>query len=672
MINFDNYTVEHNLPKIKGKFINREISWLSFNDRVLYCANDKALPLNERMKFLAISCSNLDEFIAVRYAGLNKGIDPEKKILDNIKKCMSIEKETYESLKKELEKHKVFITAMSKLDKKEVGKLKNVFINQIFPLLTPINVGTTNDLPTLYNGQNCIAVTVRQGNEENLIIIPINKNLDGLYKINGKVVMIEDIIISFLSDLFINKQITSYGYFRAIKDASVILDHDTSKFLLDRMIMTIEERAMAKPIFLEISKSTPKRLKNIIINIFGVEEKNVFDETEILDYTRFMSNKLLDDSYSYKSFEPSQYEIVEEKYSLFSAIQEKDILLQHPYDSYDTVVKFIEHAAIDPKVLAIKQTLYRVSSKDSPIVNALCKAAQMGKFVSVLIEIKARFDEERNILLIDKLKKSGVNVLLGLEWLKTHCKMCIVVRKEKEKMVIYSHIGTGNYNDKTARLYTDISYLTAKQKVGMDLLYVFNILSGISTPDEKLQRVFYAPINLRKRMIKNINREISYAKKGKKAEIFLKLNSINDPEIINKLYEAADNGVSVYIISRGITSIVPKKNIYIKSIVGRFLEHSRIYYFKNDNNPEYYISSADMLTRNLDKRVEILLLINDEESINKLKQIINVFKEDERNSFKMYENGDYKHLKGKFDCHQWFIDNAEKKVKLKIPKPKKK
>jgi polyphosphate kinase len=331
------------------------------------------------------------------------------------------------------------------------------------------------------------------------------------------------------------------------------------------------------------------------------------------------------------------------------------------------VVKFIEHAAVDPKVIAIKQTLYRVSSEDSPIIDALCIAARKGKNVCLLIELKARNDEAQNIEILDKLKRAGVNFVFGKEWLKTHCKLCLVVRAEKKGSIVYSHVGTGNYNEKTSKIYTDISYFTSRQKVGGDLINIFNILSGVSSPDEKLQKVFYAPTNLRKKIIKNIDREIGYAKKGKKAEVFLKLNSINDPEIINKLYEAADKGVEVYIICRGICSLVAKKNLYVKSIVGRFLEHSRIYYFRNDDKPEYYIASADLLTRNLDRRIEILLNINTQECTRKLANIIKVFKEDRANSFRMDDDGSYKKLKGEFDCHQWFVDNAdmtEKKVKF--------
>lgn len=668
-LDLDSYSVQSKDTKIKGKFIDREISWLSFNNRVLFCANDESIPLNERLKFLAISCSNLDEFISVRYStAISEESLSLKHILAGIKTQIDYQNLTYHSLKGELKKNGIIISKIKDLSRTEMDKLKFIYQHDIFPLLTPINIGSTNELPNFYSGQSCVAVVVKQGNVENLILIPISKTLNKMYQIDNKIIMVEDIIIEFINNLCVNKEIICIGSFRVIKDANIAVNHDSSKFLLDRMIATIEKRDAANVIFMIVSGDTPKKLKNILISVFGISKKNVFSKTNFLDYTCFMKQRLLPDNFSYHKFEPYQFEVVEETHSLFTTLQHRDILLHHPYDSYDTVVKFIEHAAVDPKVVTIKQTLYRVSSEDSPIVNALCLAARRGKSVTVLIEIKARFDEQQNISLIEKLKKSGVNVLLGLEYLKTHCKMCIVVRQEGKEMVVYSHIGTGNYNEKTATQYTDLSYLTRRQKVGMDLLHIFNILSGVSTPDEKLQRVFYAPVNLRKRLVKNIDREIEYAKKGKRAEIFLKLNSINDQMMINKLYEAANKGVEVYILARGICSIVPTKNLYIKSIVGRFLEHSRIYYFRNGGNPEYYISSADLLTRNLDRRVEILLLINDALSIKKLKNIINVFKEDKRNSFKMDEDGNYKKLSGDFDCHQWFIDKADKKLKVKVVK----
>lgn len=674
-IDLNNYSVKTKSQKVNGKFINRELSWLSFNERVLYCANNPAIPLNERLKFLGITSSNLDEFISVRYADCIKypNIEPIGKILKGIKKCLTNEQNTYKILKNELKKCDVHISKISDLSKKEKTVTKDIFNKYIFPLITPVNIGTTNDIPNFYSGQICLAVTVeKDGNNDDLIFIPLEKNIDTIYEIGNKVLMVENIILEYLNELFINKKINSKGYFKIVKDNSITLDHDQSKFLLDRMIKTIEKREYSNPLFLIVDNEMPKELIDVLKTALDVRGSNIYNESFMVDYTRFLNHRLLSNKYSYKPFNPFTYEITDGEHSIFSILKKKDILLHHPYDSYDTVVKFISHASLDPDVIGIRQTLYRVSSDDSPIINALCDAARRGKTVTVLIEIKARFDEIRNISLINKLKSAGATVLLGMEYLKTHCKMCLVVRKEGDNIAIYTHIGTGNYNEKTAKQYTDISYLTSKNKIGIDMISVFNILSGVSVPDEKLQKVFYAPINLRKKIIKNIDREIQFAKKGKKAEIFLKLNSINDTEIINKLYEAADNGVKVYIISRGICSIVPKKNIYIKSIVGRFLEHSRIYYFRNNNKFEYYISSADMLTRNLDKRVEVLILIDDKESMRKLKNIINIFKKDTTNSFTMLNNGKYLKNKGCINCHELFMGSDEFKPKIKLPRHKRK
>ena len=655
------------------KFIDRELSWLDFNDRVLFCANNYKLhPLNERFKFLAITCSNLDEFISVRFSSVlsDKNNTSYNDVLSGIKKCMINQNSTFIRLMKSAKEYGIEFATISSLNKNEKKQIHDIFNEDIFPILTPINIGSTNELPNIYSSQTCIAVIIKVGKTESLNIIPIDNNINKIYRIGSKIIMVEDIILNSLDYLFVNKEIVSSGYFRIVKDGNVILNHDTSKFILERMNDTLLQRRFSDAIFMQISHSTPKRLKQILINLFDMNKNHVFSETNMLDYTRFMSEKIFPDECSYQKFTPHLYETVEETYSIFNAISENDILLQHPYDSFDTVIKFIDHAAIDPNVVAIKQTLYRVSSIDSPIVKSLIKAAENGKHVSVLIEIKARFDEQRNIALIQKLKNAGVHVLLGLEYLKTHCKFCLVVRKEKSSLKIYSHIGTGNYNDKTANIYTDLSYFTAKQKIGSDLVNVFNILSGVSSPDEKLQRVFYAPVNLRSKLNKLIDREIEYAKNGKKAEIFLKLNSISDIDIVNRLYKAAKCGVKINIICRGVCSIVATKNISIKSIVGRFLEHSRIYYFRNGGDPEYFISSADLLTRNLDKRVEILLSLRESEVTNKLEEMIKVLKNDNVNSFIMNEDGVYDYYKGgDFDAHEWFIKTSETPT-LKLIKKK--
>lgn len=670
-INLDNYSVTTKAPEVKGKFINRELSFLSFNQRVLYYAHAPETPLNERLNFLAITGSNLDEFISVRYAYAekNKETEPAKDILNEIITFKKTQNAVFNELKELLQEKGKRITKLSKLDKKYQRKAHSIFQNLIFPVLTPIHIGSINDYPNLYSGQTCIACIIGTEKTESVNIIPINKSLDPVYEIDGNIITIDDIILSNLDSLFINKEIKSKGVFRVIKDASVELNHDTSRFLIDRMEETLIERSLAKPIFMDISKDTPNDLKAFLSSIFNISNKNIFSDSHFIDYKRLNKISLVDDeSCSFKPFTPYVFTNQDNHFSLFQTLNDQDLLLHHPYDSFETVIRFLNHAADDPYVVAIKQTLYRVSPQDSPIVAALCRAAQNGKSVSVLIEIKARFDEENNIRLINKLKSSGVNVLLGLEYLKTHCKMCLVIRKEGDSLKVYSDVATGNFNEKTAELYTDLSFLTSRQKIGTDLLHVFNIISGFSTPDDKLQKIDYSPVTLRKKFIKLIEREIDNAKKKRPAEILLKLNSISDPLIINKLYEAAEKGVHITIICRGITSIVARENIEIKSIVGRFLEHSRVYYFQNDKNPEYYISSADLLTRNLDRRVEIMVNLKDSTVENKLRYILKALKMDDKNSFSMDHTGTYRKNKGTFDCHQWLIDNADGRGKLKKEK----
>ena len=667
-MNLDSYSMESK-QKISGKFINRELSWLSFNARVLYYVKDKNLPLNERLKFLAITESNLDEFISVRFAYVYKhqNEEPYKDILNDIKKFKKSQENIFANLRDYLaEKKKLKIVKVKNLEKKEKNKLYDYYYNNIFPLLTPIIINNANFSPNLMSGQLSIAVTMKRDNKESLCVIPIFSDIDHIIRLDDKhVVLIEDVIKEFCGkSLFINENITNICAFRLIKDASVILSHDNNKFIVDRMKDVLDQRNNSEPMFMEIEKDAPQELIHILISAFNIPSKHIYYSHEMLKYKRFMSPIFSKEEESYKPFEPFVFENYENYDNIFDALKERDILLHHPYDSYDTVVRFIEQAAHDKDVVAIKQTLYRVSSIDSPIVNALCYAAQAGKKVSVLIEIKARFDEENNINLIEKLKHAGATVLLGTEYLKTHCKMCIVIRKENKELKVYSHMGTGNYNEETAKQYTDLSFLTSKRKLGTDLLNIFNILSGHSRPDDKLEKIAYSPVNLRKTLEKNIEREIKHAKNGKKAEIFIKVNSISDP-IIDKLYRAASEGVKIYIICRGICSIVPKKNLFIKSIVGRFLEHSRIYYFYNNGNPEYFISSADLLTRNLDRRVEVLISLKDSSVIKQIKWIIKVFKEDRANSFVMTNDYKWKHMDGSFDAHSWFINYSDIKKQKK-------
>ena len=663
-LNLNNYEMEHEKEvKVRGLFINRELSLLQFDRRVLYYATDKEIPMNERLKFLAITDSNLDEFLSVRFTDAyhNKDKSPYKDILASVIKFKQEQDNSFDKIKKDLEKLNVNFVKMKDLNKKEKAKVHEEYMTNIFPLLTPVSINNVNFVPNVPSGEVCIAVTILQNGGEDMVVIPIDTEIDLIYQLNDKVLLTEDIIMYFMNDtLFINKEITSKAVFTLNKDASVILSHDKQKFIVDRMNDTLIKRNNSDNIFLSLRKDSDERLLNMLVNIFKVPKNHVYTKSKVLNYKRFM-HKLLDDSHSYEEYNPYQFNNYNNYYDMFELLKDQDMLLHHPYDSYDTIVKFLEHAANDKDVVAIKQTLYRVSSIDSPIVNALCTAARNGKKVSVLIEIKARFDEENNIRLIKKLQNSGATVLLGVEMLKTHCKMCIVIRREKDKLKLYSHVATGNYNEKTAKIYTDLSYLTSKQKIGNDLLLIFNILTGYSNPDEKLQKIYYAPVTLRNKLLQCIDNEVKFAKKGKKAEIFMKINSLSDEMMAEAIYKAADAGVKIYIICRGVCSIVPRKNIFIKSIVGRYLEHSRIYYFRNggDGTPEYFISSADLLTRNLDKRVETLISLKDSNVIEKLKWIIQVYKNDDANSFIMNRDGSWKHDKGSFSCHDWFMENIE-------------
>lgn len=664
-IDLNTYSVESkDQIKVDGVFINRELSWISFDHRVLYYAANRNVPINERFNFLGISDNNLNEFIAVRfsYAYHNKKIEPYREILKEIKKLKRRQATVFDALRKSIEKDYKF-TRVKSLTQKERAKVYDWYKENVFPLLTPINLSRDGIYEAILTAQLCIGVMIRTHEGRFQInVIPIPNSLNGLYYIGKKILLIEDIIQEFLGEtIFINKKIDKTCSFKLIRDCDISIDHSSTKFMIDKMQDVITRRNQSHPIFVQITQPKSDDEDDMILSlcgIFDINENHVYaSNDETIDYCRFMKPVVSGKNTSYEPFKSVEYANVANYDSLLDALRDgNDILLHHPYDSFNTVVKFIEHAAVDPNVLDIKQTLYRVSSNDSPIVNALCKAAENGKRVTVLIEVKARFDEMNNIRLVDKLRNSGVYVLLSFENLKTHAKMCIIIRREDDKLRIYSHVATGNYNEKTAELYTDLSYLTSKRKIGEDLIYIFNILSGNSVPDNKLQKISYAPINLRTAIEDKIEKEIQAAKKGKQAEIFMKLNSLSDKRMVNKLYNAAKKGVKIYILCRGVCSIVPRKNIYVKSIVGRFLEHSRIYYFKNS---DVCISSADLLTRNLDKRVEILISLKDSNVVKQVKWIIDVLKRDRKNSFVMQPNGNYVHMDGAFDAHQWFIEHTD-------------
>lgn len=690
---YSNIHSKYNNPSY---FINRELSWLEFNKRVLHQAYRKEVPLLERIKFLGITASNLDEFIMVRFSSIiNKMIrgntdldisglnieDEYEKVLEGIMNFKSLQIDTYEKLLKKLSKENISICKFNQLTKSEKEYVEKLFSKNIYPLLTPITYDTTKEFPTLKSKQLNLIVSLEDRHNVNLqvlSIISIDKNLDRIYKIESedpdeqKYILLEDVIFSFLNKIFVNKNINYKGFIRILREADIELEHNKDVYIIDRMKQTLIQREFGTPIFMDVSEDIPKHILKLVTKIFELDKKHVFKSSVTCDFAHLVSMPIKSPLLEYDTFTPQYPQELIGEHDMFSAIDSEDLILHHPYESFGAVIKFLEHAADDKDVLVIKQTLYRVSSEDSPIVEALCRAAQNGKQVSVILEIKARFDEDQNISLIDKLKLSGCKLIYGVEELKTHCKFIVIVKRTDKGLKMYSHMGTGNYNDKTSKIYTDLSFFTSNTKIGEDLITIFNILSGFSEPTSEINKLYFSPYNLRKRLYNMIDKEIENVNKGKKGFITFKLNSLSDKGIIKKLYDASEAGVKINIICRGICSMKPiNKNIKIRSVVGRFLEHSRIYYFYNNEKPEIYISSADLLTRNLDKRVELLIPLTNDDVKQKLMAILNIYFKDNTNTYVMTKDGEYTLVKSEidFNVHEYFMNQAIKNYTLRsIPK----
>lgn len=684
-------TSKFNKPKY---YINRELSWMDFNRRVLHQTTRSEVPLLERFKFLGITASNLDEFIMVRFASvLNKiknevnhpelsGLYPYDEyslLFDEIMKFKAVQEDCFRTLKKKLDKTSVKIEKVKNLSKKELTEVQKLFTRHIYPLLTPITFDTTKDFPLIRSKQLTIVVYVEDKTNPNLnvvSVIPIDNGLNRVYSIpseNGQIyLMLEDIIFNFLHKLFVNKNILYRGCMRIVREADIALEHNKDVYIIDRMRQTLYQREYSKPIFMDVSQDVPKQVLKLMVKMFGMDKRHVYRTENIVDLSFLAGSPFKNEIYQYDDFSPQYPEELIGEHDMFTAIDNNDILLHHPYESFGPVVKFLEHAAEDKNVVAIRQTLYRVSSSDSPIVEALCRAAQLGKQVSVLLEIKARFDEDRNISLVEKLKMAGCKIIYGIEELKTHCKFILVVRKSKKGLKTYCHIGTGNYNDKTAKIYTDLSLFTSNSKIGEDIITIFNILSGFSDPRDSINKIFYSPFNIRTKIYDLIEREIEHAQRGRKAFITLKLNSLSDLGIIRKLYEASEKGVRINIFCRGICSMKPiNKNIVIRSVIGRYLEHSRVYYFLNNNKPEVFISSADFLTRNLDRRVEMLVPVFDKDVRKKLFDILAAYFNDSFNTYTMNKKGHYELIDdgGTFNLHDHFMEEAIERFKFpNVPK----
>ena len=677
-------------------YYNREMSWLLFNYRILEEAKDKSIPLFERLKFLAITESNLSEFFMVRVASLvdlwhadvNKkdiaGLTPREQLDLIIPETKSMTKQQYKvynrSLLPELEKNGIRIVKRhEELNPRQAKYVDKYFEKDVYPVLTPMAVDSSRPFPLISNRTLNIGALIQDKKKDvvDIATVQVPKVLPRVIELpteddSRAVILLEEIIERNLDKLFRNYNVVCAHPYRIIRNADLSIDEDEAEDLLAEIAKQIKLRAWGEVIKLEIESDMDKKLLKELKNKLEVGDAAVYPINGPLDLA-FLS-KVTDlegfDHLKNKKYIPQPVPGVTSDRPLFDQIREKDILLHHPYYEFTPVVDFIRQAANDPDVLAIKQTLYRVSG-NSPIVAALAKAAENGKQVTVLVELKARFDEANNINWAKMLERAGCHVIYGLVGLKTHSKIALVVRREEEGIKRYVHLGTGNYNDVTARLYTDTGLLTANDQIGEDATAVFNMLSGYSEPSA-WNKLIVAPIWMKKRFVALIGREAENARAGKEARIVAKMNSLCDPEVIKALYEASSAGVKIDLIVRGICCLktgIPglSENITVRSIVGNFLEHARIFYFYNEGFTEVYMGSADWMPRNLDKRVEITFPVEDEDLKARVIEILKIQLADTLKAHILQPDGTYakQDLRGrdKLSAQEYFMKQAMKQTK---------
>lgn len=653
---------------------NRELSWIQFNYRVLEEARDKTLPLFERLKFLSITASNLDEFFMVRVASLKDmvhakykkpdiaGLKPEEqleKISKELHEFVELQYSTYNrSLLPLLEQEDVtIITSHKKLNKEQKKFVDDYFMKNVYPVLTPMAVDSSRPFPLIRNKTLNLASLIRKKGDADAALdfatVQVPSVLPRIVKVpseNGiAIILLEQIIERNIHKLYLNYDVVCAHPYRIERNADLSIDEEEAADLLKEIQKQLKKRQWGEVIKLEVDDKINKDLLRILKKELNTKEEDIYYIGGPLDLTFLMKVYGLDgyDHLKTPKYIPKKVPQINPELSIFENIRKGDILLHHPYQTFDPVVDFIRQASVDPQVLAIKQTLYRVSG-NSPIIAALARAAENGKQVTVLVELKARFDEENNIIWAKMLEKAGCHVIYGLLGLKTHSKITLVVRDEEEGIRRYVHLGTGNYNDATAKLYTDCGLLTCNPAIGEDATAVFNMLSGYSEP-LGWNRLSVAPLWLRHRFIRLIHREMQYAQEGKEAHIIAKMNSLCDKEIIATLYEASRAGVKIELIIRGICCLkvgIPgiSENISVRSIVGNFLEHSRIFYFHNGGAEEVYMGSADWMPRNLDKRVEILFPVEDPNLKEAVKHILRVELDDTVKARILQADGHYERV----------------------------
>ncbi len=686
------------LPEIDltgpGRFHNRELSWLSFNWRVLEEAENPRVPLLERLRFLSISATNLDEFYTVRVAGLRElaregnvtpaqdGLTPAEQLVlinEDARNLLQEQQRMYNALRTEMEKENILILDHKSVTDEDLPFLEDVFLNKVFPVLSPLAIDPAHPFPFLPNTGYALALQLEKKKNKRplLILLPIPPQIGRFVFLPSpdgtiRALPLEELLLLHLHSLFPGYVEKGHCAFRVLRDSDLEVE-DEAEDLVREFEVALKRRRRGEVVRMKLSAYAPKALKSLIVDELHVNDDEVVEIDGMIGLAD-LKELVVDErpDLLWPSFAPRVPERVQDfDGDMFGAIRQKDMLLHHPYETFNMVVRFLQQAARDPNVVAIKQTLYR-TSKDSPIVSALCEAAEDGKSVTALVELKARFDEAANIHQSRRLERSGAHVVYGFLDLKTHAKISTVVRREGDQLVTYTHYGTGNYHPITAKIYTDLSLFTCDADLGRDATKVFNYLSGYVQP-EKLDNLAISPISLKPRLIEMIGLETENAKAGKPAAIWAKMNSLIEPEVIDALYAASQAGVKISLVVRGICGIRPgikglSENIRVKSVVGRFLEHSRIVCFGNGHElpskkAKVYISSADWMGRNLNRRVETLVEItNATVKAQIVSQVMAANLADVAQSWVMKPDGTFERAtvsEGEFafNCHRFFMEN---------------
>ena len=673
-------------------YVDRELGWIDFNSRVLALSEHPDIPLAERLRFLTIVSTNFDDFFMIRVANVigkigkgdttknTSGLTPQELFSEIMSKSRSlIERQSvilHKQILPELAADGIHLIEFEDLVAKERELVNEYFLNLVFPVLTPLVVDPSHPFPYISGLSLNLAVILKnpKSSEQFFARVKVPPLIPRLYRITREketyFLPLENIISHHLHELFPGVEILDHFDFRVTRNQDIELDEDDSVDLLESIEQEILQRRFGPPVRLEVTNQSKSESIQSLVTELGMDVNEVISYKGPLDYSGLA--QLISATKSkrrFTNFEKSMPKILadikEESHDkIFSRIKKGEILLHHPYESFNrTVVKFLQSSAIDPNVLAIKQTLYRTSG-DSPIVDALIEAAENGKQVLAVVELRARFDEIANVRWARKLESAGVHVVYGLMGLKTHAKTTLVVRQEGSELIRYCHVGTGNYNPKTADIYEDFGLLSADKQLGQDLSKIFNQLSGFVV-ETTFNRLLVAPRTIRSGLLEKINREIDHARNGHEAAIKFKLNSLIDEEFVSKLYEASSAGVKVDLLVRGACSVIPgitgiSENVRVRSVIGRFLEHSRIYYFANKKRPDIFIGSADLMERNLDRRVEALVNIKDNSHINEINDLLHEYWREDIHFFEMNNEGSWHELR---DNQQLLHDQLIKKMK---------